>query len=64
MYNDQINGSNENYLKIMMKKFARQKENLQELFWWLTDKKKSPLANAGDIGLIPDPGRSHVWQSN
>lgn len=28
MYNDQINGSNENYLKIMMK-FARQKENLQ-----------------------------------
>lgn len=29
MNNDQRNGSDENYLKIMMKKFARQKEKLQ-----------------------------------
>ena len=25
---------------------------------------KNPPANAGDIGSIPDPGRSHVPQSN
>ena len=25
---------------------------------------KSPPANAGDTGLIPDPGRSHVGQSD
>ena len=25
---------------------------------------KNPPANAGDMGLIPDPGRSHTPQSN
>ena len=25
---------------------------------------KNPSANAGDMGLIPGPGRSHVLQSN
>ena len=25
---------------------------------------KNPPANAGDMGLIPDPGRSHMLQSN
>ena len=25
---------------------------------------KNPPANAGDTGLIPDPGRSHMPQSN
>ena len=25
---------------------------------------KDPLANAGDMGFIPDPGRSHMLQSN
>ena len=25
---------------------------------------KNPPANEGDVGLIPDPGRSHVLQSN
>ena len=25
---------------------------------------KNPSANAGDTGLIPDPGGSHVLQSN
>ena len=25
---------------------------------------KSPPNNAGDMGLIPDPGRSHIPQSN
>ena len=25
---------------------------------------KSPPANAGDMGLIPSPGRSHMPQSN
>ena len=25
---------------------------------------KNPLANAGDMGLIPDPGRSHMLQGN
>ena len=30
----------------------------------LKNKKKNPPANAGDIGLIPGPGRSHIPQSN
>ena len=25
---------------------------------------KNPLADAGDMGLIPDPGRSHMLQGN
>ena len=25
---------------------------------------KNPPANAGDVGLIPGPGRSHMLQSN
>ena len=25
---------------------------------------KNPPANAGDMGLIPDPGKSHMPQSN
>ena len=25
---------------------------------------KKPLANSGDMGLIPDPGRSHVLEIN
>ena len=25
---------------------------------------KNPLANSGDIGLIPGPGRFHMLQSN
>ena len=25
---------------------------------------KKPLANSGDMGLIPDPGRSHVSNDN
>ena len=25
---------------------------------------KNPSANAGDMGSIPDPGRSHMLQSN
>ena len=25
---------------------------------------KNPLVNAGDMGLIPGPGRSHMPQSN
>ena len=25
---------------------------------------KNPPANAGDMGLIPDPARSHIPQSN
>ena len=32
--------------------------------WWLSGKKKSPPANAGDTCLIPGPGRSHMPQSN
>ena len=32
------------------------------LAWWLRVKKV--LANAGDMGLIDDPGRSHMPQSN
>jgi len=25
---------------------------------------KNPPANAGDMGFIPDPGRSHMLQNN
>ena len=25
---------------------------------------KNPPANAGDMGSVPDPGRSHMLQSN
>ena len=25
---------------------------------------KNPPANAGDTGLSPGPGRSHMWRSN
>ena len=30
--------------------------------WWLSGK-ESPF-NAGDMDLIPDPGRSHMWQNS
>ena len=31
---------------------------------WLKKKKRNPSANAGDTGLIPAPGRSHMPWSN
>ena len=38
--------------------FFKIKEEMAGFPWWLSG--KSPPANAGDTGLIPGPGRSHV----
>ena len=32
--------------------------------WWGSVLKKILPVNAGDMGFIPDPGRSHIVQSN
>ena len=40
--------------------------SLQEYLWRLPcgSEVKNPSASAGDTGLIPDPGRSHMPRSN
>ena len=44
----------------------REKKMASGLAWWLsvTTIVLPPPANAGDLGLIPDPGRSHMPWSN
>ena len=45
---------------------AREFKTLEQNFpgGSVVKKKKNPPANAGDMGSIPDLGRSHVLQSN
>ena len=42
--------------------FYIKKQTFGGLLWWLSD--ENPPGNAGDMGLVPDSGGSHMPSSN